>query len=52
VIVPYLRGFGGTRFCWVDTARNGQQSVLAFNTLALMDTLDIPRGSTAAGPAG
>src|SRR5690349_4042090 len=41
VIVPYLRGFGTTRFLTDDTPRNGQQSVLALDILALMDALAI-----------
>jgi pimeloyl-ACP methyl ester carboxylesterase len=41
VIVPYLRGFGTTRFVSDDTMRNGQQSVLAVDTIALMDACGI-----------
>ena len=41
VIVPYLRGFGPTRFLADETVRNGQQSVIAVDTLALMDALEI-----------
>jgi pimeloyl-ACP methyl ester carboxylesterase len=41
VIVPYLRGYGTTRFLSPDTKRNGQQSVLAADTIALMDVLGI-----------
>lgn len=41
VIVPYLRGYGTTRFLSGDTPRNGQQSVLAVDALALMDALNI-----------
>ncbi len=41
VIVPYLRGYGTTRFLSDDTFRNGQQSVLAVDTVALMDALEI-----------
>jgi pimeloyl-ACP methyl ester carboxylesterase len=41
VIVPYLRGYGTTRFLSADTFRNGQQSVLAVDTIALMDALNI-----------
>ena len=36
VIVPYLRGFGTTRFLASDTFRNGQQSVVALDIIALM----------------
>ncbi|MGF6724670.1 pimeloyl-ACP methyl ester carboxylesterase [Paraburkholderia sp. GAS41] len=41
VIVPYLRGFGSTRFLSTDTPRNGQQSVVAVDVIALMDALKI-----------
>lgn len=41
VIVPYLRGFGTTRFRSADTVRNGQQSVIALDVVALMDALGI-----------
>jgi pimeloyl-ACP methyl ester carboxylesterase len=41
VIVPYLRGYGTTRFLSPDTKRNGQQSALAADTIALMDALGI-----------
>jgi len=43
VIVPYLRGYGTTRFLAGETARNGQQSVLAVDAIALMDALKIDR---------
>jgi pimeloyl-ACP methyl ester carboxylesterase len=43
VIVPYLRGYGPTRFVSADTPRNGQQSVLAADAIALMDALNIER---------
>jgi pimeloyl-ACP methyl ester carboxylesterase len=43
VIVPYLRGHGTTRFLSDDTARNGQQAVLAIDAIALMDALHIDR---------
>jgi pimeloyl-ACP methyl ester carboxylesterase len=42
VIVPYLRGFGTTRFRSKDTVRNGQQAALAQDAIALMDALKIP----------
>jgi pimeloyl-ACP methyl ester carboxylesterase len=42
-IVPYLRGYGTTRFLSGETLRNGQQSVLALDTIALMDALGIER---------
>jgi pimeloyl-ACP methyl ester carboxylesterase len=43
VIVPYLRGFGTTSFLSDATVRNGQQSVLAVDAIALMDALGIER---------
>jgi pimeloyl-ACP methyl ester carboxylesterase len=41
VIVPYLRGFGTTRFLSEGTVRNGEQAALALDTIALMDALGI-----------
>lgn len=41
VIVPYLRGYGTTRFLSDDTARNAQQAALAVDSIALMDALQI-----------
>jgi pimeloyl-ACP methyl ester carboxylesterase len=41
VIVPYLRGYGGTRFLSADTKRNGQPAALALDTVAMMDALGI-----------
>jgi pimeloyl-ACP methyl ester carboxylesterase len=41
VIVPYLRGYGPTRFLSDETPRNGQQSALAADAIALMDALGI-----------
>jgi pimeloyl-ACP methyl ester carboxylesterase len=41
VIVPYLRGYGTTRFLSADTPRNGQQAVVAVDIIALMDALKI-----------
>src|SRR5947209_2731127 len=43
VIVPYLRGYGTARFRSSETVRNGQQSVVAVDTVALMDALDIEK---------
>ncbi|HWS87693.1 MAG TPA: alpha/beta hydrolase [Pyrinomonadaceae bacterium] len=43
VIVPYLRGYGATRFLSDETARNGQQSALAVDVIALMDALKIEK---------
>jgi pimeloyl-ACP methyl ester carboxylesterase len=41
VIVPYLRGYGPTRFRDPATPRSGQQGALAADLLALMDSLDL-----------
>ncbi len=41
VIVPYLRGYGPTRFRSADTPRSGQQAVLGNDLRALMDALAI-----------
>jgi pimeloyl-ACP methyl ester carboxylesterase len=41
VIVPYLRGYGTTRFLSDDTLRNGEQVALAVDTIALMDALGL-----------
>jgi pimeloyl-ACP methyl ester carboxylesterase len=43
VIVPFVRGYGTTRFLSGDTPRNGQQAVLAVDVIALMDALGIGR---------
>src|SRR5438477_2884112 len=43
VIVPYLRGSGTTRFLSSETFRNGQQSVIALDIIALMDALKIEK---------
>src|SRR5262245_24474207 len=37
VIVPYLRGYGTTRFLSGDIPRNGQQSAIAVDIVAMMD---------------
>jgi pimeloyl-ACP methyl ester carboxylesterase len=47
VIVPYLRGYGTTRFLSDDTPRNGEQAALATNTIALMDALAIEKAIVA-----
>jgi len=47
VIVPHLRGYGTTRFLSEQTVRNGQQSVVAVDAIALMDALDIDRAIVA-----
>jgi len=43
VIVPYLRGYGTTRFLSGETIRNGQPSAIAADISALMDALKIKR---------
>jgi pimeloyl-ACP methyl ester carboxylesterase len=43
VIVPYLRGYGGTTFRSDGALRNGQQAALAVDVIELMDALRIPR---------
>jgi pimeloyl-ACP methyl ester carboxylesterase len=47
VIVPYLRGYGTTRFRSSEARRNGQPSALALDVLALMDALGIERAVVA-----
>jgi pimeloyl-ACP methyl ester carboxylesterase len=42
VIVPYLRGYGPTRFLSAGTPRSGQQAALGLDLLQLMDALAIP----------
>ncbi|UZF91058.1 alpha/beta fold hydrolase [Bosea sp. NBC_00550] len=43
VIVPSLRGYGGTRFLSSETPRNGQQAALATDIVAFMDALKIEK---------
>jgi pimeloyl-ACP methyl ester carboxylesterase len=47
VIVPYLRGYGATRFLSSETARNGQPSALGADVVALMDALKIEKATLA-----
>lgn len=47
VIVPYLRGFGATRFRSADTMRSGQQAVLGADLAELMDALHVERAIVA-----
>src|SRR4249919_2275163 len=47
VIVPYLRGYGTTRFLCDTTDRNGEQAAFAFDALALMDALGIEKAIVA-----
>ena len=42
-IVPYLRGYGPTRFQSDQTMRSGQQAAIAHDLKHLMEALDIPR---------
>lgn len=42
-IIPYLRGYGGTRFTSPDTPRSGEQAALGADLLALLDALQIPK---------
>jgi pimeloyl-ACP methyl ester carboxylesterase len=44
VIVPYLRGYGATRFLASDTLRSGQQAALGNDLKELMDALGVERG--------
>ncbi len=43
VIVPYLRGYGPTRFLQAETTRSGEQAALGADLLALMDALEVER---------
>ena len=43
VIIPYLRGFGTTRFLSDKTFRNGQPSAIAMDIISLMDALKIDK---------
>jgi pimeloyl-ACP methyl ester carboxylesterase len=47
VIVPYLRGYGTTRFLSAATPRNGQQSALAADMIALLDALGVEKAIVA-----
>jgi pimeloyl-ACP methyl ester carboxylesterase len=47
VIVPYLRGYGTTRFRSSETFRNAQQSAVAVDIIALMDALKIKQATIA-----
>ena len=47
VIVPYLRGYGTTRFLSGDTPRSGEQAALATDTIDLMDALAIEKAVVA-----
>jgi pimeloyl-ACP methyl ester carboxylesterase len=43
VIIPYLRGYGTTRFRSASTPRNGQQAVIAVDMIALLDALKVDK---------
>jgi pimeloyl-ACP methyl ester carboxylesterase len=43
VLVPYLRGFGPTRFLSAETPRSGQQAALGHDLLEMMDVLAVER---------
>jgi pimeloyl-ACP methyl ester carboxylesterase len=47
VIVPYLRGYGSTRFRSGETARNGEQAALAVDAIAFLDALEIHKAIVA-----
>jgi pimeloyl-ACP methyl ester carboxylesterase len=47
VIIPYVRGYGTTRFLSAETFRNGQPSAVALDTIALMDALKIEKATLA-----
>jgi pimeloyl-ACP methyl ester carboxylesterase len=47
VIIPYLRGYGTTRFLSGETFRNGQPAALAVDAVALMDALKIEKATLA-----
>ena len=47
VIVPYVRGYGTTRFLSSQTFRNGQPSALAIDIIAFMDALKIQKATLA-----
>src|SRR5258707_5010364 len=47
VIIPYLRGYGTTRFLSSETVRSGQPSVVAVDIIALMDALKIEKATLA-----
>jgi len=45
VLIPYLRGYGSTRFLHAHTMRNGQQSALGADVIAFMDALKIRKAT-------
>lgn len=47
VIIPYLRGYGSTRFLSSETLRNGEPAAMAVDIIALMDALNIKKAVVA-----
>src|SRR3984893_19039851 len=47
VVVPYLRGYGPTRFLDPQTPRSGQQAALGQDLLDLLDALGVERAALA-----
>jgi pimeloyl-ACP methyl ester carboxylesterase len=47
VVIPHLRGYGTTRFLSEKTMRNGQQSALAVDAIAVLDALEIDKAVVA-----
>ncbi|MBI3517641.1 MAG: alpha/beta hydrolase, partial [Proteobacteria bacterium] len=47
VIVPYLRGYGPTRFLSAETPRSGQQAALGNDLKELLDALALPKATVA-----
>jgi pimeloyl-ACP methyl ester carboxylesterase len=43
VVIPFLRGYGSTRFLSADTFRNGEPAALAVDAVAFMDALNIDK---------
>jgi pimeloyl-ACP methyl ester carboxylesterase len=43
VLVPFVRGYGTTRFLDLDTPRNGQQAAVATDVVAFLDALGVDR---------
>ena len=48
MIIPYLRGYGSTRFLSNEILRNGQPSALAVDITAFMDALKVEQATLAA----
>jgi len=46
-IVPYLRGYGGTKFLSADTMRSGEQAALGQDVLDLLDAIGIRKAVVA-----